>query len=237
MNIERWGLRHLLLICIVYFILFSALELRTVRTSASVTQIPTVVIDAGHGGEDGGASTASGVKESDLNLAIASKVEQLLALCGVKTCMLRTEDISLATKGDTIRERKRSDLAHRIELVEHTVMPIYVSIHQNHFDQSEYAGFQVFYREDTKSKQLAMQLQELFRSAVNGSNRRKCQRAESVYIMNKISCTAILVECGFLSNPQEARSLQDEGYQRKLSCVIGSALTQFIEKGEIDIEV
>ena len=175
--------------------------------------------------------------ESDLNLAVARKLEQLLALCGIQTRMIRTEDVSVATQGDTIRERKRSDLARRIEIVEQTDMPIYVSIHQNHFDHSEYAGFQIFYRDDIKSKELAMQMQELFKSAVNSSNRRKCQEAESVYIMQKISCTAVLVECGFLSNPQEALLLQDETYQTKLSCVISSALAQFIEKGETDIEI
>ncbi len=238
MKIKRWRLRHLLLICTVYFIVFSIVELRSVRTAALLTDgPPTVVIDAGHGGEDGGASTKSGVMESELNLAVACKLEQLLALCGIQTRMIRTEDVSVATQGDTIRERKRSDLARRIEIVEQTNAPILVSIHQNHFDRTEYAGLQVFYRDDTKSKELATQMQELFKNAVNSSNRRKCQKAESVYIMQKISCTAVLVECGFLSNPQEALLLQDDTYQTKLSCVIGSALAQFIEKGETEIEI
>lgn len=237
MKIKRWGLRHLLLICIIYFILFSTVQLHAVRTAAFAEQIPTVVIDAGHGGEDGGASTATGVSESALNLEIASKLEKLLVLCGVRIKMIRTEDASVATEGNTIRERKRSDLKRRIDIVEQTDMPIYVSIHQNHFDRSEYRGLQVFYREDGRSKELAEALQDLFKNAVNSANRRRPQRAESVYIMQKISCPAILVECGFLSNPQEAMLLQDDGYQRSLSCVIGSALTQFIEEGEIDIEV
>lgn len=228
----------LLAVSIIFFALCSLFQIKTAHTAALISDAPhIVVIDAGHGGEDGGAVSKSGVLESEINLAVAIKLEQLLALCGIETHMIRQEDISLHTNGTTIRERKRSDLMQRLSIIENTNNAILVSIHQNHFSESKYSGAQVFYSELEVSKQLASLTQQCLRNTLDVSNNRKCKPAESVYIMKKITCPGILIECGFLSNPKEEILLQNEKYQTKISCAVGSALAQYIEKGESGIEV
>ena len=224
-------------LCALYFVIYTLWEFRSVQAVAAQEGLPPiVVIDAGPGGEDSGALSISGKKESDINLAIALRLEQVLALCGIRPKMIRSEDVAVSSQGDTIRERKRSDLNNRLEIINHAD-GVLVSIHQNHFPDSKYHGAQVFYASTDGSKQLAAQLQTLLRNAVDPSNRREIKRSESVFIMNKIKCTGILVECGFLSNPAEESLLLDHDYQTKISAVIGCALAQHFEKGETDVEI
>lgn len=190
-----------------------------------------IVIDAGHGGEDGGAVSCTGVNESNINLEIALRVDDLCHLLGYRTIMLRTEDISLHdASAQTIAEKKVSDLKNRVKLVNQTSNALLVSIHQNQFSQSKYHGAQVFYAQTDGSQALAEQLQENFKTAVDASNNRQCKPADSVYLMNKIQCTGVLVECGFLSNPQEEAMLRDAAYQKKLAAVITCSICSYIQK-------
>ncbi len=223
----------------VYFFVFSAVRFNLAATAAAMAQEPvTVVIDAGHGGEDGGATSVSGVRESQLNLAISLRLEQLLALAGVRTRMIRDTDTAVYSGGcDTITEKKVSDLKNRVSTINAIPQAMVVSIHQNHFSESKYSGAQVFYGPSGGSKDLAQTAQDILRTALDPSNRREPKAASSVYLMEHIQCTGILVECGFLSNPQEDRNLQDSDYQKKLVCAIGGALTQYLGKGEAQNEV
>jgi len=188
-----------------------------------------LIIDPGHGGEDGGAVSVSGQKESDLNLAIALDLDQLMGFYGVQTLMTREDDRSIHDpKAETLREKKVSDLHNRVELVNRVEQATLISIHQNSYPDAQYHGTQVFYGEDTLSPPLAQGIQDLVGETLDPSNHRIPQRVpDSVYLMNHISCRAVLVECGFLTNPEEDRMLQDESYQRKLAMVLGAAYLQF----------
>lgn len=205
-----------------------------VRPAAKQTFTPqrfsgqTLVIDAGHGGEDGGAVSASGASESIINLAVARRLELLMGLFGVDTVMLRTEDISLNSDGlATVRERKVSDLHNRTAAVNAVENAILISIHQNSFTDPQYDGAQVFYAPTQGSQFLAEYTQEVLRVSLNPENHRQAKPIpSSVYLMNHIGCPAILVECGFLTNPAEDLLLQSPDYQLKLALTMAGAYLQ-----------
>ena len=187
----------------------------------------TVVIDAGHGGEDGGAVSSAGTVESGLNLAIALRLDAVLALYGVDTVLLRTEDVSLHDPdAQTLREKKASDLRNRAERVESIPNALLVSIHQNTYaGSSRYRGAQVFYADAESSGALAEHAQSIMRQALDPENTRQAAKLPgAVYLMDHITCPAILVECGFLSNPEEDALLRTAGYQTKLASALASAL-------------
>ncbi|MCC8075345.1 MAG: N-acetylmuramoyl-L-alanine amidase [Clostridiales bacterium] len=182
----------------------------------------TLVIDAGHGGEDGGAVALSGTAESSINLAIALKMDQLCGLYGVQTKLVRTEDVSLADAGAaTLREKKHTDLLNRVELIENTENAVLLSIHQNNYTSASSQGAQVFFRADAESQQWAVQLQELLRQSLDPDNTRQATEIpDAVYLMNHVSCRAVLVECGFLSNPEENALLETDGYQTRIAAAL-----------------
>lgn len=190
----------------------------------------TMVIDAGHGGIDGGATSCTGVLESAFNLQIALRLEDLMHLLGYDTRMIRTTDTSIHTSGETIAAQKISDLRQRVQIVNETPNAILLSIHQNTFSDSRYGGAQVFYADTEQSKELAQLLQALLCQTVNEGSNRKIKQAKGVYLMNHIEETGILLECGFLSNPQEEALLRDGEYQKRLCCVIASAVSDFVNK-------
>ena len=190
----------------------------------------TVVIDAGHGGEDGGAVSISGVPESGINLAIALKLDQLLGLYGVDTVLLRTEDVSLHdSDAETLRQKKVSDLHNRVERIEAVENATLISIHQNTYSgSSKYHGAQVFYSNGELSLPLAQLTQQTLRQVLDPENGRvPTAIPDSVYLMKHITCRAILVECGFLSNPEEDLRLQDSGYQTKIASALAGAYLGF----------
>lgn len=185
----------------------------------------TVVIDAGHGGEDGGAVSVSGAVESHINLAIALRLDALLGLYGVNTVLLRSSDISLHDpEASTLREKKVSDLHNRVAAIEALENPTLISIHQNTYPSERYHGAQVFYANGELSLPLAQLTQTTLRETLDPENdRQPAAVAENVYLMNHISCRAILVECGFLSNVQEDLLLQSPEYQTKLAAALAGA--------------
>lgn len=189
---------------------------------------PVIILDPGHGGMDGGTKTDSGVPESQINLQIALRLRDVLGLVGVDCAMTRTSDVSLDTQGSTIREKKNSDLRNRVSLVNEAENGILISIHQNHFSQSRYAGPQVFYASQSGSEELAQLMQDTMNGALAPLSNRVCKSAQGIYLMEHIQKPGILIECGFLSNPQEAALLQSAAYQKKLACIIASAASQFI---------
>lgn len=187
----------------------------------------TVVIDAGHGGEDGGAVSSAGTVESGLNLAIALRLDAVLALYGVDTALLRTGDVSLHDPdAQTLREKKASDLRNRAERVESIPNALLVSIHQNTYaGSSRYHGAQVFYADAERSQALAQHAQTVLRQALDPDNTRQAAKLPgAVYLMDHVTCPAILVECGFLSTPEEDALLRTAGYQIKLAAALASAL-------------
>lgn len=187
-----------------------------------------IVIDAGHGGVDGGATSCTGVLESNLNLQIALRLEPLMELLGMQTLMIRRDDISVYTSGETIAQKKVSDLKERVRIVNSQVDALLVSIHQNTFPDGRWSGAQVFYTKNAQSQALARQLQTALVQALDPSSNRKAKSASGVYLMEHIETTGILIECGFLSNPQEEAKLREEQYQQKLCCVIASCISQYL---------
>lgn len=188
-------------------------------------QAGPLVLDAGHGGEDGGAVSLTGVPESQINLAIVLKIRDILGLYGVDPVLLRETDVSLHDEGShTLREKKRSDLKNRVAAIEDVEGGTLLSIHQNTYTSSRYSGSHVFYAPTGGSQSLAEHFQDSIREALQPDNERAVKQIpDSVYIMNHVSCPAVLIECGFLTNPAEEALLRDEDYQRKLSAVIAAA--------------
>lgn len=198
--------------------------------SPGLRQGNLLIIDPGHGGEDGGAVSVSGVPESGINLAIALKCEQLAGLFGQPVQLLRREDVSLAASdAETLREKKRSDLEMRVEEINNAENAMVLSIHQNYYSDPIYSGAQVFYRPEEVSQQWAIYVQEQLRLQLDESNQRQAKEIpQEIYLMSHINCPAILVECGFLSNVEEDQLLQTEDYQRRVAVTIfGASLYYF----------
>ena len=176
---------------------------------------PVVVVDAGHGGEDGGAVAADGTVESGLNLAIARRVRDLLTFAGVPTTVTREGDAAIYDPGSaTLREKKVSDLHNRVALVNELPGAVLLSIHQNSLPSSPSTrGAQVFWN------------QEALNGAVNAGHEKKAaQVPSSVYLMKEITAPGVLVECGFLSNAAETEQLKDPAYQTKLAAAIAAGV-------------
>lgn len=200
----------------------------TISEMIPMERMHRVVIDPGHGGEDGGAVSCTGKNESTFNLQIALRLNDLLHLIGYDTVMIRTTDVSVYTAGQTIAQKKVSDLKQRVRIVERTYNPVLVSIHQNTFPEGKYRGAQVFYSGSAGSDTLAKQMQDLLVSSLNPGSSRKAKQGSGIYLLDKITVPGVLVECGFLSNYQEEALLGTADYQKKLCCVISVCLAQFL---------
>lgn len=202
----------------------------TAVQTGAVERQQTLIIDAGHGGIDGGATSCTGKLESGYNLQIALRLNDLFRLLGYHTVMIRTTDTSVYTQGNTIAAQKVSDLNERVRIVNETEDAVLISIHQNTFSDNRYSGAQVFYADTEGSRELAQLLQTGFTSTLNPDSNRKSKRADTVYLLNNIQATGVLIECGFLSNPQEEAKLGNCVYQQKICCVIVSAFCEFLNQ-------
>lgn len=220
-------LTYILIFCVFLIVPLLGNHAVTVFSDAGIHR-QTVIIDAGHGGVDGGAVSCTGVYESNINLEIALRLEDLMHLLGIKTVMIRTTDCSIHTEGNTIASKKVSDIKERVRIVNTTANAIFVSIHQNHYSDSRYSGAQVFYNSAPESKQIADVLQNSLRSNLDPENKRQCKKSSGVYLMAHINCPGVLIECGFLSNPDEEGRLRDFDYQKKLCCTITATLSQYL---------
>lgn len=192
-------------------------------------EYPTVVIDAGHGGEDGGAVGNGDVYEKDLNLDIAFKLCDMLRASGVNVIMTRTEDILLYDRNaDYMGHKKSLDLRARLEIAKSVSDPIFISIHMNAFPSAKYSGLQVWYsKNDAGSKILAEKIQQSVKNTLQKENERKIKAADSsIYLLDRAEYTAVLIECGFLSNDEECKKLSDENYRKSLALVIFSAIME-----------
>ena len=229
--------RSRIMVVLVYLLVIAAFLVVSYGANLATTTVAqliplernhTIVIDAGHGGVDGGATSCTGILESKFNLDISMKINDLFHLLGLKTKMIRTTDISVYTSGDSIAAKKVSDLRQRVKIVMETPNPLLISIHQNMFPDSKYSGAQVFY--GAKGECLAKELQQTLVQTINPGSNRTSKPADGVYLMQHIQCTGVLVECGFLSNPEEESKLRDESYQKKLCVVIGCTVAEFLTK-------
>ena len=191
------------------------------------------IIDAGHGGVDGGAVSCTGAYESHINLQIARKLNDLMHLLGMETKMIRTEDISVYTSGESIDSKKSSDLKERVRIVNTHENATLLSIHQNHYSDSFYSGAQIFYPKTIGSEALAKVLQKQFVSSLNPGSKRQAKKAEGLYLMKNIEKPGVLIECGFLSNYEEEAKLRSEDYQKRICCVIASVCSAYANQCRI----
>ncbi len=196
--------------------------------------MPTVTVDAGHGGFDGGASAADGTEEKELNLSVALPLRDMLRLCGVRVVMTRESDVALCEEdGLPIRKKKVNDMQERLALFEQADWN--VSIHQNTFSGASSHGTQVFYSANhPASEPLAAAVQSQVVAWLQPDNTRPIKSGNrDIYLLYKTTAPTVLVECGFLSHPQECAKLKSAAYQRELAWTIASGLMRRIteEKG------
>ncbi len=192
----------------------------------------TVIIDAGHGGEDGGAVGSNGVLEKEINLAIALELEKNLKQNNFDVIMVRDSDRSVGDQTlGSISERKRSDTKNRLSMVEEAGDCILISIHQNHFSESKYSGAQVFYSPNRpESAELAEAIRQNIVQDLQPENKRENKEAGSnIYLLDKCQVPGVLVECGFLSNPEENGKLCNETYQKDMAAAIYNGLIDYLE--------
>lgn len=193
---------------------------------------PQIILDAGHGGMDGGAVGVNNTPEQGINLAITLKLKELLQLNGFEVILTREDENSIHDPSETsVAKQKRSDMRNRLKIIENHPNALFVSIHQNKFSDPSCKGAQIFYSPNhSDSEQLAKLLQESFRENLQPENSREIKASdESLYLLWNAEIPAVLVECGFLSNPNECELLCDESYQEKIAFVIYLSLLDFYQ--------
>ncbi len=191
-----------------------------------------ILIDAGHGGMDGGTSAADGTMEKDINLQIAKKLNSFLMASGYKTVMLRNDDELIGDNSlSTIRARKVSDIRKRLEIAESYPDSLLISIHQNYYSVPKYYGAQVFYSPNSsQSDVLAQSVQQSLVNMLQPDNNRKIKPVgTNIYLLYNCTIPAIMVECGFLSNVNEAEKLKTENYQTQIAFSIMQGITDYLE--------
>ena len=187
----------------------------------------TLIIDAGHGGADGGALSISGEKESILNLKISNKTELFAAFFGVSTITTRdSEEINYNDSAITIHDKKIDDSNRRVNIINSVDDAVLISIHQNFYNESSVSGAQIFYKACADSKALSENINTFFKHFAS-KVRTPCQISDSIYLFKKINCPAVLVECGFISNFNENLQLNENNYQNKIAMAIISGYLQY----------
>ena len=231
MRFRRWA-GAALMVCMLLFC--GACHSETAFSKGETVR-PLIVVDAGHGGVDGGAVSRDGtIMESDLNLQISQRLSLLLSFCGVDAVMTRkdAEDIS-SPEATSVREKKSSDLQNRVNFINKSGADVLISVHQNSFfSNPSVRGAQVFYNAVPHGQRLAEVTQIALNTTVNTNNRKNAKPIqESIYLMKEVNCAAILVECGFLSNAEEARILCTQQHQIQLALAIVAGYLEYTKEG------
>ena len=202
----------------------------TVETSAdAAAQRTVIVLDAGHGGADGGCVSVNGTAEKGINLSVMLTARDMLTLLGYDVRCTREEDISVHDSGvEGLAKQKKSDMDNRLALINGSGAALAVSIHQNQFTDPKYSGAQMFYRAgSSESEALAETLRERFRIWLQPDNERETKPVgDELFLIHNASCPAVMVECGFLSNPEEAAKLESAEYQREVAFVIADGINR-----------
>ena len=225
------------IIFILTFTLFGIYQIqeKPIPVSAVLPKEPvTVIIDPGHGGIDGGA-TDNNIIEKDINLAVSQNLRDLLSIQGFRVIMTREDDRSLHDDGLTqIARQKRSDMYHRLSVIENNPNAVFISIHQNKFEQSSSKGAQIFYSPNhPDSQKLAQSIQDSFVSLLQPDNHREIKEAQNnLFLLYESQIPAVMVECGFISNPEEAAKLQTEVYQQQIAFTVYRGLHRYLQAAD-----
>lgn len=232
-----WKHKRIILLAILTMaVLAVILPYRTVLLSQNVfapyNYQSTLVLDAGHGGIDGGAVAEDGTTEQDINLAIVQKCQAFAGMFGIRTLLTRQDSNSIDYNPDqTIRANKVADIRARERITNSAHDPIFISVHLNKFSDSSYTGAQVFWsKNNSEGERLAVQIQDNLTRGLSPVKERVAKQAgDGIYLMKALTCPAVIVECGFLSNAEEARLLTQVDYQKRLTlCIMGGYL-QYLE--------
>ena len=202
---------------------------KTVATTATPVSGKTIVIDAGHGVPDEGAQSSTGTTEAETNLKIALKLQNLLETSGSTVILTRSDENAIYDlDSTTLRQKKISDIHNRVKIGNESSADIFVSIHLNKIPQQQYWGWQCFYKDgDEKSIDLAKQIQTNLNDAMQKENKRVAMKLDTVYIMKHVEIPISIVECGFLSNPEEEKQLLEDDYQNQLAWGIFNGITDY----------
>ena len=223
----------LVLSCLIFLLLsyLSCETLGQMALSLAENSSPVIYLDPGHGGEDGGTQSKNGLLEKDVNLAIALKLRDLLEASGYRVKMTLEEDCSIGDNTlPTVREKKVSDIHSRLAQIEEEPNCILISIHQNYFEQSRYHGAQMFYSPNhEESAVIAEAIRQSVVTMLQPENTRENKEAtDSIYLLWHAETPAVLVECGFLSNEEEASKLGETSYQEQMAFCIYDGLTRYL---------
>ena len=201
----------------------------TIETTATPASGKTIVLDAGHGVPDEGAESSNGTTEAETNLKIALKVQNLLEQSGCNVVLTRSDENAIYDlDANTLKQKKISDIRNRVKIGNEASADIFVSIHLNKIPQSQYYGWQCFYKpNDEQSIKLAKQIQENLNKSIQKENKRVAMKLDTVYIMKHVEIPISIVECGFLSNLEEEKQLLDDSYQNKLAWGIYNGIQEY----------
>jgi len=220
------------MVCISIFVFTFQIaeeEEKTVETVALPVTNKVIVIDAGHGVPDEGAESSTGTTEAQTNLKIALKVQNLLEQSGSTVILTRSDENAIYDiDSNTLREKKISDIHNRVKIGNESSADIFVSIHLNKIPQQQYYGWQTFYKQnDEKSIKLAKSIQTNLNESIQKENKRVSMKLDTVYIMKHVEIPITIVECGFLSNPEEEQQLLTDEYQDKLAWGIYNGIIDY----------
>lgn len=201
----------------------------TVQTVALPVSNKVIVIDAGHGVPDEGAQSSRGTTEAETNLKIALKLQTLLEQSGSTVILTRSDENAIYDlDSKTLKQKKISDIHNRVKIGNESAADLFISIHLNKIPQEQYWGWQCFYKEgNEQSQKLAKSLQENLNEAIQKENKRVAMKLENVYIMKHVEIPISIVECGFLSNPEEEKQLLEDGYQDRLAWGIYNGIIDY----------
>lgn len=203
--------------------------IETVPTVTLPVSGKTIVVDAGHGVPDEGAESSEGTTEAETNLAIALKLQNLLETSGCTVILTRSDENAIYDiDSKTLREKKISDIRNRVKIGNESQADAFVSIHLNKIPQQQYSGWQCFYKDgNEQGRNLAVSIQENLNNAIQKENNRVAHTIDNVYIIKHVEIPTTIVECGFLSNPDEEKQLLNDEYQNKLAWGIYNGIINY----------
>lgn len=231
--------RIIVMMCMVFVSLYAfsfkianedlTLNKKSIETVSTPVTNKVIIVDAGHGTPDEGAESLNGITEAEINLKIALKLQNLLEQSGCTVILTRSDENEIYdVESDTIREKKVSDAKNRVKIGNESSADIFVSIHLNKIPEQQYYGWQTFYKKGSEeSKLLATEIQNNLNDAIQKENQRIPAILNNVYIMKNVEIPITIVECGFLSNPEEERLLQADEYQEKLAWGIYNGINDY----------
>lgn len=219
----------ILMISVVSFAINNAKLENTISTVSLPASGKTIVLDAGHGYPDEGAESANGVSEANINLIITKKVQSLLEQSGCNVILTRSDENGIYDlNAMTLREKKVTDIKNRVKIGNESSADVFVSIHLNKIPQSQYYGWQAFFKQnDKESEELAKSLQEELNSSIQRENKREALKITGKYIIEHVEIPIAIIECGFLSNPEEERLLQQNEYQDRIAWGIYNGIMDY----------